>query len=83
MALPHDVAPLVVPARGSVYVPVAVVPAVRCEVMRAAEIAALDQMVTVEAMIVAILERWWWRCVVVAVVVPAAGRKASKRDRRA
>ncbi len=82
MPLAHNVAPLVVPALGSVHVPVAVVPAVWFEVMRAAEIAALDQMVAVEAMIVAILERWWWR-VVVAVVVPAAGRKASKRDGRA
>ncbi len=83
MPLPHDVAPLVMPTLRPVHVPVAVVPAVWCEVMRAAEIAALDQMVAVEAMIVAILERWWWRCVVVAVVVPATGRKASKRDGRA
>ena len=82
MPLPHHVAALVMPARGSVHVPVAVVPAVWGEVMGAAEIAALDQMVAVEAMIVAILERWWWRSFVVAVVVPA-GRKASKRDRRA
>jgi len=79
MAFPHHVTPLVVPALGAVHVPVAVVPAVGCEVMRAAEIAALDQMVAAEAMIVAILERW--RGFVVAVVVPAAGRKASKRDR--
>jgi len=75
MPLPHHVTPLVVPALGSVHVPVAVVPAVWGEVMRAAEITALDQMVAVEAMVVAILQ-WWWRGFVVAVVVPAAGRKA-------
>ena len=80
MPLPHHVTPLVVPALGSVHVPVAVVTAVWGEVMRVAKITAPDQMVAVEAMIVAILERWWWRCLVVAVVVSAAGRKASKRD---
>ena len=84
MPFPHDVTALVVPTLASVHVPVAVVPAVRCEVMRAAIVAALDKMVAVEAMIVAILERWWWwRCFVVTVVVPAAGRKASECYRRA
>ena len=79
MSFSDHVAPPVVATLGSVRVPVAVVTAVRREVMPATIVAALDQMVAIETMIVAILERW--RGFVVAVVVPAAGRKASKRDR--
>ena len=75
MPVPHHVTPTVVAALGSVGMPVAVMAAVRREVMPAAKIAAPDQMTAVQAMIVAILERWWGRCFVVAVVVPAAGRK--------
>ena len=74
MPVPHHVTPTVVAALGSVRMPVAVVTAVRREVMPAAKIATLDQMVAVEAMVVAILEGWW-RGFVVAVVVSATGCK--------
>ncbi len=75
MSFSDHVAPPVVATLGSVRVPVAVVTAVRREVMPATIVAALDQMVAVEAMIVAVLEGWWRRDFVVAMVVPTAGCK--------
>jgi uncharacterized protein (DUF362 family) len=58
-------------------VPVAIVAAMRGEVMRASVVAALHDVVAVESMVMAILA---WRRRVVAIVGSTAGRKASQHE---